>query len=347
MPLSEDARVVTSVYTDGACLGNPGPGGWAWAVPDGPHASGAEPSSTNQRMEVTAALEAIRALPGALVVVSDSQYVVKCHSDRWYESWEKKDWKNSKRQPVANLDLWKPMVELFHSRGGELSFRWVRGHSADPMNDLVDRLAVEAARTQAGRSGREPPIDLGAPDEPTPRRPTSSQVAGTVPVGHRLVVMGHRPPDLGGYGDNPVAAALRAKIAEILSGLAVVHPDLVVITGLGLGAEQLGAQAAAQLGVPYVAVLPFPDPQEVWPATSRAVYHDLLAGAAGTIVVSPSKPASRQAAGIALRRRDDWVISNASAALVVWDGNDRALGATVKALEKRLPDEVWIVSPGT
>ncbi|MGH9022096.1 MAG: SLOG family protein [Acidimicrobiia bacterium] len=338
--------MATTVYTDGACLGNPGPGGWAWAVPEGPYASGAERSSTNQRMEVTAALEAIRALPGVLVVVSDSQYVVKCHTDRWYESWEKKDWKNSKRQPVANMDLWKPMVELFHSRGVELNFRWVRGHSADPMNDLVDRLAVEAARTQSGRSAREPPIDLGAPDDPAPRRRTTSPVTGTAPVGHRLVVMGHRPPELGGYGDNPVAVALRAKLAEILAGLVVVHPDLVVITGLGLGAEQLGAQAAAHAGAPYVAVLPFPDPDEVWPASSRAIYRDLLARAADTIILSPTKPSSRQAAGIALRRRDDWLISNASAALVVWNGEDRSLAATVKALEKRLPDEVWIISPG-
>ena len=77
------------VYTDGACRGNPGPGGWAWAVPDGRYASGAEGHTTNQRMEITAALEALRALtpdaPAAIEVVSDSTYVVKCFTDGWWQ----------------------------------------------------------------------------------------------------------------------------------------------------------------------------------------------------------------------------------------------------------------------
>lgn len=337
----------TIVYTDGACLGNPGPGGWAWAVPGGPYASGAEAHSTNQRMEIAAALNALRALPGTLLVVSDSQYVVRCHTDRWFETWEKKDWKNSKRQPVANPDLWRPMVELFHAKGDDLEFRWVRGHGADPMNDLVDRLAVEAARTQVGRSGREPPTDLGAPDDLVPGRGAVEPAGGIVPAGHRVVILGHRPPELGGYGENPVAAALQGKLAEILGALTVLHPDLVVLTGLGLGAGQLGARAAAQAGVPYVAVLAFPNPEEVWPSASRALHQRLVADASATITMSRAKPASKAAAGMAMGRRDDWLIANAAAALVVWNGKDRAIGETVRALERRLPDEVWIVPPGT
>jgi ribonuclease HI len=155
----------TEVYTDGACLGNPGPGGWAWAVPDGPFASGHEARSTNQRMEITAAFEAVRALPGPLVVVSDSTYVVNCFRDRWHEAWIRRGWVSSQRKPVANRDLWEPFIGLVLDRG-DVAFRWVKGHSADTMNDLVDRLAVEAAMSQRSRSGDHAPSldELGPPD---------------------------------------------------------------------------------------------------------------------------------------------------------------------------------------
>lgn len=147
--------VATTVYTDGACLGNPGPGGWAWAVPGGTFESGAEPATTNQRMEVTAVLRALEQLEGGLEVVSDSTYVVNCFRQRWWEGWIARDWRNSKRQPVANQDLWRPLVAMVRERGeSELSFRWVKGHSSHGMNDFVDELAVEAARLQVGRTGR-------------------------------------------------------------------------------------------------------------------------------------------------------------------------------------------------
>jgi len=155
--------VATEIYTDGACSGNPGPGGWAWAVIGGPWASGAEAHTTNQRMELTAALEALRALgPGGddLEVVSDSTYVVNCFRDRWWAGWERRGWRNSQGKPVANRDLWEPLVRLVRDRGG-VEFRWVKGHAADPGNDLVDALAVEAARTQQARSG-----DVGPPPLP-------------------------------------------------------------------------------------------------------------------------------------------------------------------------------------
>lgn len=135
-----------AVYTDGACSGNPGPGGWAWAVaPEGePRDSGGEAHTTNQRMEIVATLNAVRSLaddPRTIVVVSDSNYVVKCFNDRWWQGWMARGWKNSQRQPVANRDLWEPLIELVTSRG-RVEFRWVKGHSGDPMNDLVDSLAV-------------------------------------------------------------------------------------------------------------------------------------------------------------------------------------------------------------
>ena len=141
------------VYTDGACLGNPGPGGWAWAVPDGAYASGAADHTTNQRMEVTAVLEALRALPGPLEVVSDSTYVVNCFRDRWWAGWIRRGWTNSAKKPVANRDLWEPLVELYRKRG-DVTFQWVKGHSGNRMNDLVDELAVAAARTQQGVASR-------------------------------------------------------------------------------------------------------------------------------------------------------------------------------------------------
>ena len=133
-----------TVYTDGACSGNPGPGGWAWAVaPAGePWASGGEARTTNQRMELTAVVEALRVVPGDLVIVSDSNYVVQCFHDRWWQRWQANGWRNAQRKPVANVDLWEPLVELYLERRPEL--RWVKGHSGDRMNDLVDRLAVAA-----------------------------------------------------------------------------------------------------------------------------------------------------------------------------------------------------------
>lgn len=137
------------VYTDGACSGNPGPGGWGWAVaPDGsPSGSGGDPETTNQRMELRAVLEALRFL-GAdsesrpIEVVSDSTYVVNCFRDGWWKRWRRNGWKNSKKQPVANADLWQPLVDVVSA--SNVTFRWVKGHSGDPMNDLVDQLAVAA-----------------------------------------------------------------------------------------------------------------------------------------------------------------------------------------------------------
>ena len=148
-PLDPPAPVgTTEVFTDGACRGNPGPGGWAWAVPDGPQDSGHDPATTNQRMEVRAAYEAIRALSGTLVVVSDSTYVVNCFKNSWWTSWRTRGWVNAAKKPVANRDLWEPLVDLVRDRG-DVRFRWVKGHSGDLMNDLVDQLAVEASRAAA------------------------------------------------------------------------------------------------------------------------------------------------------------------------------------------------------
>jgi len=143
----------TVVYTDGSCRGNPGPGGWAWAVPGGRYASGAESPSTNQRMEVMAVLRALETIDGPVSVVSDSAYVVNCFRDRWWQGWRRRGWRNASGQPVANRDLWEPLLAVALDPGRTVRFSKVKGHSGDPMNDMVDQLAVDAATTQQGVEG--------------------------------------------------------------------------------------------------------------------------------------------------------------------------------------------------
>jgi ribonuclease HI len=108
-------------------------------------------------MEITAVLEALRALtpgwPAEIQVVSDSTYVVNCFRDRWWEGWLKRDWKNSQRKPVANRDLWEPLLAVALSPDVPVTFRWVKGHSGDRWNDVVDELATEAADQGHGSSG--------------------------------------------------------------------------------------------------------------------------------------------------------------------------------------------------
>lgn len=355
--------MATVVYTDGACSGNPGPGGWAWAVGGGRFASGAEAHSTNQRMEIVAAWDAVRSLEGTLEVVSDSTYVVHCFRDRWWEGWIRRGWINSQRKPVANRDLWEPFVELVRERR-DVTFRWVKGHSGDPMNDLVDRLAVEAATTQEGRTGIGEPADLGPPDlidfgaaGPRGSGPDAARralAASAVPVGgeaepaiegHPLVVFGHRPTELGGYDDNPMSQAVGRRMGEILEAKASLDEDLVVVSGLRLGAEMLGAEAALEAGLPLVVVLPYPDPESVWPAASQARFRSLVDLAVSVVELQRRVPATRQQAGAALARRDAWLIRQAHDALVVWDGQDAALGKLVRSLEDRLGEDVWILDP--
>ena len=335
-------RVATDAYTDGACLGNPGPGGWAWAVEGGSYASGAEDPSTNQRMEIRAALEAVRAVPGELVVVSDSTYVVNCFRDRWWEGWKARGWLNAARKPVANRDLWEPLVELVRTRG-DVRFRWVKGHSGDAMNDLVDRLAVEAAKLQQGRSGVGHPGELGPADV---IGTTTSAGRDEAPPGHRVAITGHRPPELGGYDANPVTDRLRAKLVEILTATLEIRPDLVVLTGLGLGAEQLGAEAAAIAGVPYVAVLPFPGQESVWPEAGRRHYRDLLAGASDQVVLQSRAPATKAQAGVALSRRNAWLARHADEAVVIWNRDDPVVGSLARSFQDALGEtEVWLLEP--
>ena len=108
-------------------------------------------------MEIAAALEALRTLgpitPGPIEIVSDSTYVVNCFRDRWWQGWMARGWKTSAKQPVANRDLWEPLIDHVRVRistPGNVRFRWVKGHSGNRMNDFVDQLAVIAAASQSG-----------------------------------------------------------------------------------------------------------------------------------------------------------------------------------------------------
>lgn len=149
---------MTVVHTDGACRGNPGPGGWAWAAGRDHYASGSERHTTNQRMEVRAVIEALKAVPGDVDVVSDSNYVVKCFHDRWYLGWRRRNWRNTQGKPVANRELWEELLALALDESRTVTFAWVAGHSGDAMNDFVDALATRAADTQAGASAAPAPV---------------------------------------------------------------------------------------------------------------------------------------------------------------------------------------------
>jgi ribonuclease HI len=151
----------TQIFTDGACSGNPGPGGWAWIIPYGNFASGNVSQTTNQRMELTAAYEAVLQNQGPIEIVSDSTYVVKCFNDEWWKGWLKRGWKNSQRKPVANRDLWEPFIEEYQQR--DVIFTWVKGHAGNEWNDFADQLAVEAGYLQQTREGSEPPSEIILP----------------------------------------------------------------------------------------------------------------------------------------------------------------------------------------
>lgn len=351
------------VYTDGACSGNPGPGGWGWVIPDQAYANGFEAESTNQRMELMATLDALRTIEDDVTVYSDSTYVVNCFRDGWWKGWLQRDWKNKAKKPVANRDLWEPLIELYQQRTAHdpkaVQFVWVKGHSGDKWNDVADRLAVEAAKSQRSRSGSGFPSELGPEDAPTKgagstsaaKSPTTSSpqpdpTGRNAPAGHLVAVTGHRPPDIGGYDrPNPTADKILRRLGDILEAKAQMHSDLTVVTGLQLGSEQLGAEAAISAGLPFVAVLAFPDPSAVWPKAAQQRFDELLDVAADVIILQDKVPDSKPKIAGALKRRDAWISRNAHEAVVIWDRKDGGIGAAVRALETGLGDDVWILDP--
>ena len=140
------------IYTDGACSGNPGPGGWGYVIFYGPHQkelSGAEAYTTNQRMELKAAVEALAALKESCQVTlySDSAYLVNAFCQNWLVNWQKNGWQNSKKQPVENQDLWRQLLAAAAKH--QIEWRKVKGHSGNEHNDRCDQLARDAIKQLA------------------------------------------------------------------------------------------------------------------------------------------------------------------------------------------------------
>ena len=138
-----------TIHTDGACLGNPGPGGYGIVLRYGDHRrelSGGYRRTTNNRMELIAAIKALQALtrPSQVTLHSDSRYVVDAIEKGWAKKWQANGWRRNKRELALNPDLWQTLLELCARH--QVQFRWVRGHAGNPENERCDHLAVQAAK---------------------------------------------------------------------------------------------------------------------------------------------------------------------------------------------------------
>ena len=146
---------LVEIYTDGACRGNPGPGGWAALLRMGEkerELSGGEPLTTNNRMELTAAIKGLEALkrPCRVALHTDSQYV-RDGITKWIHGWKRNGWRTSDRKPVKNAELWQELIEAVGPH--RVEWHWVKGHSGHPENDRVDALAcAEADRFKSGQA---------------------------------------------------------------------------------------------------------------------------------------------------------------------------------------------------
>ena len=134
-----------TLYTDGACSGNPGPGGWGAILEYNgteKELSGGESQTTNNRMELTAVIRGLQALkePCTVELYSDSKYVIDGLQKGWAESWRKNGWKKADKKPALNPDLWEILLDLTHIH--HLSYHWVKGHAENPKNNRCDQLAV-------------------------------------------------------------------------------------------------------------------------------------------------------------------------------------------------------------
>lgn len=338
------------VYTDGACSGNPGPGGWAWASSPAHHDSGGDAATTNNKMELLAVLKAIEANPGPLTVVMDSTYV-KDGLQKWSINWARNGWLTKAKEPVKNRELWEPLCALRDARAGELEFEWVKGHSGDAMNDLVDELAVaqrdryreqlgpSAAAAQGGGAGKL--ADLPPDEQRAERRRRDPRI----PDGHLLAVLGLTPDALGGWDPNPTADSVRAKLRDVIAGHAAIHPDLRVVTGVRPGAEQLGVEAAILADVPYVAVLAFPDQDRNLKPPSKARFADLVSRADEVVQLERKSPKDTDEFRKAMRRRDVWLAAAVDQAILVWDERDDRLDRLFADLDVRLGAELTVLHP--
>ena len=143
------------IYTDGACKGNPGPGGWGVLLRAGGNTKelyGGERETTNNRMELMAVIQSLQALkrPCAVRLHVDSLYVLKGTTE-WLRGWKAKGWRTASKQPVKNVDLWQRLDELVSQSGHEIDWRWVKGHDGDPGNERADELANMGVEVALGQ----------------------------------------------------------------------------------------------------------------------------------------------------------------------------------------------------
>lgn len=245
-------------------------------------------------------LQAIETLDGPLAIHSDSTYVVNCFNDRWYEGWLARGWKNSQKKPVANRDLWEPLIDLVLERD-EITFTWVKGHSGNEMNEIADQLAVaEVERLRAETAEASGAARTNGAGE------TNGVAIGQEPpwpIERAIVVTGGRDVD-------------EDQLAALEEAIATLDADNdVIVSGLRLGAELLGAELAERAGVPVAVVLPYPDPVRVWSAQDRARFDAAVDGSAWLVTLDgdPAKP------GPAIRNRNEWLWVSTVGAIIVGD----------------------------
>jgi ribonuclease HI len=260
-------------------------------VPDGPCGNGGAEQTTNQRMELEAVLRAVESLPGPLRIHSDSTYVVNCFNDRWYEGWLSRGWKNSQKKPVANRDLWEPLVAAYLERADEIEFIWVKGHAGNRWNERADELAVAAAEAVVA--------DLAE----SAAAPGKASVAAPWPAGQALWVSGTATPS-----DDQVLALERA-----IDGL--TPGSDILITGLRRGVELIAGEKARARRIEIGVVLPFDEPAAKWPLRDRQRFDSIRSAAAFEIVLGgdPAAP------GAAVAQRNDWVLDHVIGVIAVAD----------------------------
>lgn len=224
---------------------------------------------------------------------------------------------------MANRDLWEPIIEAFQHR--EITFRWVKGHGNSRWNQVADQMAVEAA----ARAG------------------SGSPASDDLPAGHRLWVGGLRAEDLGGYEETLTASRVRETLESIIRAKHQMHPDLMIVSGLDLGTETIAAEVALDLGIPLVAVQPFPGIGSRWPAPARERMQRLLDKAATVQVISRITPKATRDYATAMERRDRWLAERVDEALMVWDGRRPTVAAAINRFRQTLGEEnVWVSEIG-
>jgi ribonuclease HI len=157
-PPSDEADQIVEIFTDGACLNNPGPGGWGAILRLGPHEKeihGGEPDTTNNRMELTAAIKGLESLrrPSTVHLYTDSQYLRRGITE-WISSWKRNGWRTAQKQPVKNADLWRQLDTITQQH--DVQWFWVKGHAGHAENERADQLACLGAEEAAAQVAARP-----------------------------------------------------------------------------------------------------------------------------------------------------------------------------------------------